>query len=95
MAAESRHGKFYTVPFRWVGAKRKAFCSRADDRSVEKIVKNRVSVGRVGEICRFERGNCCWKGGGNVRRNLSGENDLFWGRVESKVNWRFLGCWVY
>lgn len=54
MAAESSHGKFYTVPFRWVGAKRKAFCSRADDRSMEKIVKNRVSVGRVGEICRFE-----------------------------------------
>lgn len=95
MAAESSHGKFYTVPFRWVGAKRKAFCSRADDRSVEKIVKNRVSVGRVGEICRFERGNCCWKGGGTCggiyrsRMTSSGRG------VESKVNWRFLGCWVY
>lgn len=94
MAAESSHGKFYTVPFRWVGAKRKAFCSRADDRSVEKIVKNRVSVGRVGEICRFERGNCCWKGGGTCggiyRARMTSS-----GRVESKVNWRFLGCWVY
>lgn len=61
---------------------------------VEKIVK---IVFRLDELVRFVDLNVeiVVGRGWNVWRNLSDENDPVWGEgVESKVNWRFLGCWV-
>lgn len=66
---ESSYGKFYTVPFRWIGVKRKTIRGLTNgwNAAIEagnrgKNRENRVSVGRIGEIRRFERGDCCWAG---------------------------------